>query len=209
MTAVTSNVGVCNLALGFLKERPITSISPPDAGRPAANACAKWYDTARLQFLRKHPWNFAIKRKGLAASSTAPAFGYNSAFPLENDHIRLLTVGQYDDITDYQLENGRILSNESGPLYIRYIYDNTDIRTWDYAAIMALAAYMAQLMSYEITGNSSLGESLKDTVNELMIEAKSVDGQERPPQRVERSHWLERRKLRSSIHDDWRTWGNT
>ena len=59
---MSSDLDVCNLALGFLGDSAnVSSISPPEPSYQA-ELCAKFYPMARDNFLNMHNWGFATKR---------------------------------------------------------------------------------------------------------------------------------------------------
>lgn len=201
MAAPTAAVDICNLALDLLRQDSITSITSPTGG--ADTICARWYDHTRRATLRKHPWNFATKRATLTANVTAPTFGYSSAFDLPVNFIRLCTIGD-DYINDlqgkYQIENFQLLFNAdaSGALKIRYIYDFTNVSQMDALFIDVLAAELALRMAYKITGTDDAGDRIKEHLKLIAPEAYAIDGQERPPIRIQRSRFLDARRRGSS-----------
>lgn len=196
MAAPTAAVDICNLALDLLKQDSITSITPPTGGVDVV--CARWYDHARRATLRKHPWNFAITRATLAANATAPAFGYAAAFDLPNDFVRLISIGDdyLDDIRrKYQLEDGQLLYSDSETeVNIRYVYDVTLVSQFDQLFVDVLAAELALRMAYKITGSHESEEALKEHLKTIAPEAYAIDGQERPPQRIQQSKFINRRR---------------
>lgn len=200
MAAPTSEVDICNLALDHLKEQNITSIETPNTKVEAI--CANWYDHTRRVVLRKHIWNFAIKRASLARLTTTPAFGWNYEYQLPTDFIRFVTIGEnYPTRTeDYQLEGRKILvddvlnSSTSTALKLKYIYDFTIVSQMDPLFINVLSVELAMNMSYRITGSSTNRRELRAILKEIAPESYSIDGMERPPTRIERSRNLRRRR---------------
>lgn len=197
MAAPTAAVEICNLALDLLKQDAITSIDSPTGGTDVI--CARWYDHVRRATLRKHPWNFAATRTTLTPNATAPAFGYSQAFDLPNDFIRLLTIG--DDTIDnlqgqYQLEDGQLLFSyaDDSSLKIRYVYDFTNVALMDPLFVDVLAAELALRIAYKVTGSDDAGDRIKDHLKLIAPEAYAIDGQERPPIRIQRSKFLDRRR---------------
>lgn len=201
MAAPTAAVEICNLALDLLKQDAITNIDSPTGGTDVI--CARWYDHVRRATLRKHPWNFAITRATLAPNATAPAFGYSTAFDVPNDFIRLLTIGD-DYIEDlkgkYQLEDNQILfSNaDADSLKIRYIYDFVTVAQMDPLFVDVLAAELALRIAYKVTGSDEAAERIKEHLKLIAPEAYAIDGQERPPTRIQRSKFLDARRGGSS-----------
>ena len=198
MAGILSSVEICNLALDQLKEDSISSIESPTTNIEVL--CKRWYDQVRRAVLRKHPWNFAIKRASLAELATAPEFEYAKQFQLPSDYIRLLTVGTYGNQKRYQLENNKILIDDvsgltaAGALPIRYIYDFTTVTQMDPLFIDVLAVELAIRISYQITGSGTKGRDLMATLAEIAPGAYAVDGQERPPQRRETSRFKSKRR---------------
>lgn len=196
MSAPTSPVDICNLSLDHLKQSPITSIDTPT--EIAEVIFARWYDTCRRAMLRAHTWNFAIKRTVLTPDSTAPAFGYDDAYNLPNDFIRIVSIGD-DSIRDfekqYEIENGQLLmSNDAGSVNLRYIYDITNVIKFDALFIDVFSLYMAVRTSNKFSISSSLKTELKDDFKIAWANSMSVDGQERPPVRIQKSKILARRR---------------
>jgi hypothetical protein len=52
---------ICNLAISHLGGRTLTNVDTDTSQQ--AISCRKWFTTAAQEFLRSHPWNFAIARK--------------------------------------------------------------------------------------------------------------------------------------------------
>ncbi len=190
---VNSKTDICNLASDLLSGATMTNVEVP--ATPEEELYSRWYELTRRKLLRDHPWNFAIKRAVLAASTTAPAFGYDKAYPLPADFVRLLTIGDGDNINDeiypYQVEGGSILTTNlttnDTTLQIRYIYDCEAVSAFDPMFIEVLAYEIALSLAYRVTNNNTNIERLNKMRNDAIMRAQAVDGQERPPIRIERS----------------------
>ncbi len=194
---VTSSTGIANLALDLLSAGNVTDI---ESGTSATEALLnRWYDQSRRKLLREHPWNFATKRAILAASSTAPAFGYATAFPVPADFLRLLYVST-DLVNDrdtilptsaYQVESNAILItnnySSASSLNIVYVSDFTTVSQMDPLFIDLLAHEIALNVAYKVTENNTNIQRLGELYKRRAAIAKAIDGQERPPTRVERS----------------------
>lgn len=196
MTGITSSTDICNLALDLLSVGNVTDIENPT--NSTEELCARWYDQTRRKLLREHPWNFATKRATLAASSTAPAFGFNKAFPVPADFVRLCTI--HDNSFErevvaghnhYQFEGGEILiSNtfgDSNALNIRYVYDIKTVSQFDPLFVDLLAHDLALALAYKGTETNSNVERINQLMRARGQIARAIDGQERPPTLVQRS----------------------
>lgn len=189
MAKPSSKVAIVNLALSHLKTDPVVSIEPPDEDSKAASAGAKWYDQARRHVLEDHPWKFASKRTMLVAETDAPEFEYSTAYELPANFVRVNRIGENWEypVEDYEIEGDLILCNESSPLYLKYVWDITDVTKFTPKFITALSYKLASFMAYEITGNATAKEAMETIYDKELTTAGSVNGQNRPTRRIEKS----------------------
>lgn len=166
-----SVVGICNIALTSLGANTITNVNE---GTTEAVLCDSMWDNARRSVLRVHPWNFALKRIELAAETTAPAFRYKYSYPLPADCLRVIEV--YGD-PDYKIENKKIITNRE-TCFVRYIYDNQDIGSWDDTFKDVLAARMRFDLAYAITRSNSAVTTSSQIYQDKLRLAKGIDGSE-------------------------------
>jgi hypothetical protein len=200
MAAPTSAVEVCNLALDQLKQAPVSDISSPSTN--VETICARHYDQTRREVLRKHPWNFAIKRAQITKDATAPTFGWGQAYNLPSDFIRLVSIG--DDSIDelrgkYEIENSQILGNDldsqtANTIDVRYVYDITNVTKFDSLFLKTLYLQLAINLGPKFSVTSAILRELKEELAETGPRATAVDGQERTPKRIQRSRLINARK---------------
>lgn len=206
MAAPNSKAAICNLALDYVlqtNEEVITNIDSPNT--QSEIVCGRWYDTVRRAVLRKHPWNFATKREILTQATEAPAFGYSRAYNLPIDFIRLNTINDTNSFDpdfkfDYQLENNQILTNgdAGATINLRYIFDFVNVVAMDPIFIDLLAIELALRIAYKFTSSNTNIQRLAELRTRKLTEAMAIDGQERPPSRIERSRALTQRRLLGS-----------
>lgn len=174
----TSKVQIASNALLLLGDNPINSF---DEDSDRARLASNLWDNARQAILRRHPWNCAIKRVALAPDSTAPAFDWAYQFPLPGDWLRTLYVGQARAPDPYKIE-GRMILSDANPLYLEYVFDNEDVASWDAMLAEAMQRYMAFSMAYPITKSNTTRDSIYKEMELLFRDARTVDGQENPPE---------------------------
>lgn len=207
MAKPTSKVTICNFALGFLNAGTVSDIDSPST--KAESVCARWYDQIRREVLRKHTWKFASKRALLPKSANTPLFEFGSLYPLPADYIRLISIGKFGDVgaNHYRLEDNNILvgvdsegavENDSS-LPIRYVYDFEAVGLMDPLFIKLLALELAAAMAIDITGKLSALENVLKIVELLAPEGYSIDGQEQPPVKIEKSRYLGARRGDSTV----------
>lgn len=200
MTQPTSKVDICNLALDLLSAGTVTDIDIPSSD--IAVILSRWYDSTRRALLRQHIWNFAKKRATLTRGGT-PEFGYPDYYNLPNDFLRLAFIG--DDLikdyrTVYELEGRKILIDNSGSdsLNVGYIRDAKDVPEFDSLFIELLSYQLAVNIAFKITTKNTAVARVKTLKDELRQMAATIDGQERPPVRVESSRFSGSRQRMST-----------
>lgn len=209
MAKPTSKTAIANLALRHLKTDPVISIDPPDAGSKEASAAADWYDQARLDTLEAHPWRFASKRANLPADSAAPLFEWTKKYELPDDYVRLRYIGDNwrNPVTEYDIEDGYILCDETSPLPVVYVYDFKITSKFSPKFVTAMSYKLAAFMAYELTGNANLVEAMEAQFERAITQASSVAGQNRPPMRIEKSRIGEARR-NLGRYRNWQNWGS-
>lgn len=176
----TSDVQICSNALLLLGAQTINSF---DDSTERATLCGNLWANARDGVLRAHPWNCAIKRVSLAPDATAPDFDYGYQFTLPGDCLRVLSCGRDGEPQAYEIEGRKILSDEN-PIYLRYVYRLEDVASWDSMLVEAMTAYMAWKLAYPITKSASEAQVKEGEYGALLRLARTVDGQENPPQQA-------------------------
>jgi hypothetical protein len=200
---MAAQVDICNLALIKLGSPRILSIT--DATKPAQTLLALW-DTLRDTELRKRRWTYSIKRVALSADVDPPAHGYSLAYSLPADHLRLITIANYDigpDITDYSgksygpysIEGQKIMTDdvvleESGVLNLRYIARIESTDQWDACFCEAFACKLALESCETITGSSGKRQALQGDYMIAIAEAKRANALEQPSQRITDDSWV-------------------
>lgn len=192
MSYPSSEVDICNLALDLINEASITNFETPETRTEVI--CKRHYQLARRAVLRMHTWNFAIKRAQLAKNSTAPLYGYDAAYNIPNDYIRVVELGEFGSIKNYSIENNQILvdavnntTSSTDVLNMRYVYDFTNVSLMEALFIETFALHLAQRLCMPITNNQAILGRLNEQWEEISTVALSVDGQEDPPTRKEYS----------------------
>lgn len=199
---ITSSAEICNLALNLLKAPPISSLENPK--NEVERTCNLWYDPTRKEILRQHPWNFAKSRATLTRDTTAPAFGYSDKYLLPNDFVRLRFIGDEQDSLqkeDYDIEEDRylLIDNNAGSLQIGYIKDVVDVVRFDPLFVKCFSLTLAVNMSFGITGKTTVRTDLRNMLLEANMQARAVNGQDKPPVRVTRSRVIGARRQYGGI----------
>ena len=170
----TTKVSICNEALSMIGAKSIISF---DENTENARRCASVYDSSRKALLRMHPWSFAKKRTQLAPVATHPSFGYSHAFPLPSDFLRVIDTGQ----EDYEIEGRHILAN-TNLINLVYVSDNDNEQTWDSIFCECMSLYLVNKLAKPITGSQAEADSAWQKMQNMLKQARAINGQERPAQ---------------------------
>lgn len=186
---MASQVEIGNRALIKLGSAVIASFS--DNEKPARLLSTIW-DTVRRAELRRAFWSFAITRTTLPADASAPPWGFGNAFLLPADYLRLVQVNDFfavpsmsdyreGDDSAYAIESGRILTDFSAPLKVRYIKDVTDPGQFDALFVEVLACALADEMCEALTQSNQKRQILAEGRKNALREAVRVGAVEKPP----------------------------
>lgn len=170
---------VCNLALDMLREASIRSFD--DRG-PVEEWFQRNYDAALVSVFRSYSWNFAIKRAVLTANAEAPAFGWSFRYRIPIDCTRVLPLRQGGYLNGgpipHEIEGVYILTNDPGPLKLRYISAVDDPNYWDALFLRAFTAHLALSLAHWLTGKASMVQIAQAAFETALAEARRADGME-------------------------------
>lgn len=191
---MTSITDIANRAMDILAEAPITSI---DEDSRVSRWLKRNFYTERDSLLEYADWNFAIKRVLLPADSEAPAFGWSYQYTLPGDRIRVLPLTQDGTFEGtpipHVVEGGKILTNLSGPIKLRYIWRNENYAIYPATFQSALSARIARKAAHWITGKSSYVQVAQSIYQEAMEEAWLSDAIQGTWPRAADDEWLQAR----------------
>lgn len=189
---MASKVEICNRALQLLGAKTITSLTDNSSN---AARCNLAYEPIKLAMLRSHTWSCAVKRAQLSADSTAPLFGKTRAFTLPADFVRLLPLDPEDVNNDdeRQIEGRKIVSNESAPMDVRYIYDVTDPNEMDALFREVLSHNLAWNLCEDITNSNSKKDAIERGMEKVMAQARRANAIERASSKPPEDEWVTKR----------------
>lgn len=185
---MASEVEICNRALQRLGAGRIASL---DDGSEEARQCNSAYAPLRDFMLRAHPWSFAISRAALAADIVAPIGDYSDtpayAYSWPTDAMRILLPKSAN--LDWRIEGRKILTNDTAPLYIRYIAKITDPNTMDATFREALSCWLALEMAESLTQSNTKKASILEDFKVIITEARRTNAIEKPPVESDDGSW--------------------
>ncbi len=193
-----SEVQICNKALDLLGQTAsIGNILTPTTDDE--KICARHYHDTLDFTLRKYVWNFATHRAMISRDArNTPEFDYTDAYKLPSEFVRLLSFGEHETLVDvdFDLSGGFLLLNNGGAsaLKLRYIRRITDVAKFDAGFKKLLTLYLAADLAYKFTAKQTVLERLYKLIEMEEAKVVSIDGQERPPKRVQYSRYARARR---------------
>ena len=169
---MASTVDICNGALNQLGATTILSLTEDSKN---ARLCNSRYTQVRDGLFRTHPWNCLQKRVELAADTTAPAWGFTSAYTLPADCLRLLKILDYD--SNYKVEGRKILSNTE-TMKILYISRVTDPNEYDESLREILSSALGSDIAFAVTSNNTTATNMYNLFQDKLKDARFIDSTE-------------------------------
>lgn len=187
---MASVVGICNRALQLLGA---TRISTIDDDSKTARACKAAYEPVRDSEIRSHPWSFAIARAALAADAETPEWGRAYSFTQPSDCLAVLNPYPESNSQshDWEIEGRKILTNDAGPLYVRYLKKITDPNEMDALFREALAHKLADAICEELTQSNTKKASLENGYELIIRRAKKANAIERVSAQPPEDYWVD------------------
>jgi hypothetical protein len=200
---MASETGIVNIALARIGVERISSLDS-DTVKPARVA-RDLFDEARDELLRSGTWNFATRRASLSkVSGFTPAFGFDYAYTLPSDFLRVMSVHPVDSVerqVRYQIENisdggtpKTVLLSNSNNLYLRYVAQITDVNRMSPMFRSLLAQKLAVDLGHALDRSNGQIEMHERKLGQMMARARAVDGVEDWPEAFSAGSWITSRE---------------
>jgi len=196
-----STVKICNLGLGWLGAKLITSLE--DESTEAA-LCRNNFDLLRDTVLEARAWSFASKRNTLAATTGVmppeQEFGYAHRFKIPSDTIRILRAGasvHFLDRLRWVREGDEILA-DAGKIYIKYISRVESPIKFSASFCQTLAARLAADLCIALTENAKLQDAMWKLYASKLTDAAATDGMQGRQEKI-RSDALIRPRMSGTV----------
>lgn len=154
-------------------------------------ALRRTYESVRDLVLDSHPWRFSRKRTNLSADVATPSWGFSYQYTLPEDCLRVMSV---EGEIPYEQESGKLLCDEAGPIYVRYMAKVTVTGSFTPAFVDALATRWAAELAVPITKSHSRRLELLEEFRKLALpQARKSDNIGSVPERASDGDWLKSR----------------
>lgn len=171
---MASREQIANRALQKIGAARVTSL---DEGSRNADAVAFAFDFLRDSELQTNFWTFALKRVSITNDATAPLFGRAYAYSLPADYLRIAPDDPHypSGYTDRLFEGRKILTDEGGPLQIRYVSNAVPEEEWDPMFADALAMRIGMEVCEELTQSGTKRDAAETAYKYFVDMAKKVN----------------------------------
>lgn len=174
---VASKVEIVNLALDALGHTSIADFDDITNPVPAGLA-RRSYDTLRDALLREFPWKFASCRTTATATAETPSHGYDNAYAVDPDCLRVLSV-LGESYQKWTREGALILTNIESPIYYRFIKRITQVGLYDPMFVTCLAARLGRDWAPKLTSEPAKKKELGAAYDDAIRIAFTTDSIER------------------------------
>ena len=192
----TNQLAIYNIALLAIGERALTALTDDVHSRHLLDEVWDRGAGALEYILEQGYWHVAIRSAEIdKSSSITPAFGFQNAFDVPSDFIRLVQIsgGEFfsDPLMNFDREAQYWYANVD-PIFIRYVSDHTsygtDLSLWPETLTLYAGYYLATQIAPSMTNDIDL-ESLEKRTRIKLNDARSKDAQQEPTRFPPFSAW--------------------
>ena len=163
---------------------------PPISGAGEGGAAGivgyNLYDPTVRAILTESRWRFAAAKRQLAQLTATPLNEFSYAYQLPSDLLLLYRVYPFED---YEIFEDKLFTNAQ-TVEIDYLLRPIESK-WPAYFQLAIEYKLASEFALTVTNNRSLAETYELKYNAQIKKARHLDSQGRPPDPIQRSHYLE------------------
>lgn len=208
---MSSEVDICNLALGHLgDDATVASLDPPE-GSAQAEHCARFYPMARDLVLDAHRWGFATRRAPLALLSATPPSAWAYAYAQPADALNLIAVlapdapddnsatGQYTPqpfIAETDDSGATVIYTNQQNAVLRYTRRITDPTMFPPTVVHGLSLMLASMLAGPVLkGDTGIKAAALwvDRAEKWLERAKESDANQQRQQVAQTPSWIANR----------------
>lgn len=187
---MTSKTDICNRALIKLGKATIRDIDTDES--PQGTLCKAVYVAMLDEILRQAEWNFAVNRQALnkdASGSPLYEWAYRFILPTVPPVIKIISV---ENNVPFKIEGNYLVSN-SDNIKLKYIARITDPNLYDSLFVNVLVLRLAYEISFSLTSQTNLSDSIYKQYLIALEEAKNQNSQDDNELPIQDSTWTNAR----------------
>ena len=164
-----SDVSVCNSGLLKIGAMQISSLAD---GTRSANFCQTMYPILRDEVMRAAPWRFALSQVPLLLpSGTPPAFGYNTAYDVPSNVLRVWKV----NVDNWTEIGNQVMCDKADGINCLCVVQNTDPTSWDVQFAEALSWRIAMEGSLNLVQSAAFKQEMEKSYKDCLNLARSTN----------------------------------
>lgn len=197
---MTAPIDIANRALAQI--RAGRTIAAFNENSEEANACGRFYETARDAALAAYPWSFARRYAVLALLPDAPLSGERFAYRMPDDCLQAIAVHTHGQVPrrhgrslrmhphqDYALasdSDGQVILTDVEQAVLEYTARVANPDAWSVPFQQVVAFLLASYIAVPITGESSMATANLNYYKDALEGAKlhSISQHHEQPERV-------------------------
>jgi len=201
----SADTAIANIALTKLGAARLLDITDDVK---AARAVRALWDITRDSELRSHNWRFSIKRALLPALASPPPWGFDYAYQLPNESLRVIQVDEFTpgaDLSDYresltapyqleadpnQVGTNIIVTDIGPPLKVRYVARIEPPGYWDGSFKSVFVCRLAMDLCEELTQSNTKRQLAQTEYMAAIREAVRTNAIERPNEPLQDDTWI-------------------
>ena len=196
---MTTKLALYNLALGFLNERSLSSLSE---NREPRRVLDSFYDQDVAFCLGRGFWNFAMRAIKITESITIiPTFGYAFAFEHPADWVRTYMISdneRLDPLLERYNDEASVVYADMTPLYLKYVSNNASYGLNLAAWSPSFTDYVARRLAFNAAPRiTNFGADRIELLNKQQKAACAIaagtDAMDEPPQQPPAGSWARSR----------------
>jgi len=191
-----TDVAIANIAMDFLGESPISSISNPS--NTNERLVARNYEQVVQEELAKRRWSFAIQHPSLPADPSASHPARKNAFFLPPDILRILRP----QLSDWIVQRPYLYSDEAAPLTVTCI-KRVDESEFDPLFNPVVGAALALRLTQTVSGSAEQAQEAREQYRVAVREAAASNAFQRGPVDIPEGGWVEAARHGAPL--DWGT----
>lgn len=172
-----------NMALGLLGVEKLAALND---GSKGSNVMETFYDSTKLNLLRSHNWNFAMKRASLSSSGT-PAFEFKYQITKPTDCLR---VAQFYDYTYSFKEEGNLILLNQQTVKFKYVRNDVTEAEMDPSFVACFASKLAEISCFQMTQNATKEQLLMARHEKDLAQARRNNAISNTPDDFQDPTWL-------------------
>lgn len=179
---MTSEVGICNLALSHIGQGAISSL---EENSVEAELCRLTYPVSRDAVLRENAWNFAARRVALGRLAENPPVGWQYMYSYPSDCLfaRALVCADGSETVPFQVALGpsgtsRVVLGDEVQAWLDYTARVSDTSVFDPLFVHALSYHLAAELVQSLTGEAQKQQNMLKLYEASLAAALTSDGNE-------------------------------